>query len=68
MASSDDITQALFDALLTAGDGELKQLAKEIEDYKTTYHRTWKILKNKGNMASKMLVAIEEALELQNEL
>lgn len=65
---SDGITEALFECLLGADDTGMAELAAAVKSWRDTYPRSYASVMHRQPIACKLLTAIEEALQLRNEM
>jgi hypothetical protein len=65
--ASDKIAEALLDALMTAEADEMQALTVEVREYKAKYPPTWRRIREQP-FARKLIDAIEEAIELMDEM
>ena len=66
MVSTDNISQYLFDALITSDAEEFSFLKMEVEEYRQTHHQSW-FAATKHPFLGKLLDAIEEAVKFRAE-
>ena len=65
-ASTDNISQYLFDALITSDAEEFGILKTEVEEYRRTHPHSW-FAATKHPFLGKLLDAIEEAIKFRAE-
>ena len=63
MSSKDNVAEALFNALCTADEEELKELKKELDAYKGKYFGTYRIVRQRQPFSRAVLDSMDEALE-----
>jgi len=63
-ASTDNISQYLFDALITSDAEEFSILKTEVEEYRQAHNRSW-VAATQHPFLGKLLDAIEEAIKFR---